>query len=286
MIKKICIIGSGVMGHGIALVCAQSGFMVTMEDVNEEFLHSGMDKIRVFLKGSLERNKITQIDVDNTLSRLKTSTDLSKAAADADVVIEAIVEDMTIKQATFKQLDQICPQSTIFTSNTSYQSITELAAVTKRQDRFLGMHWFNPPQLMRGIEVIRTEKTSRDALNTIVDLCYKLGKEPAICIDSPSFIANRLLQVWRNQAFNIYDEGVTSFQNIDIALKTACGFRMGPFELGDLTGLDITLAGSETMYREMGRDIFKPARCNIMKVRAGDYGRKTGRGFYEYNIEN
>jgi len=223
MIKKICIIGSGVMGHGIALVCAQSGFMVTMEDVDEEFLHNGMNKIKAFLKGSLERKKITQIDVDNTLSRLKTSTDLSKAAADADVVIEAIVEDIKIKQTTFEQLDQICPQSTIFASNTSYQSITEIAAVTKRQDRFLGMHWFNPPQIMRGIEVIRTEKTSQDALNTIVDLCYKLGKEPAICIDSPSFIANRLLQVWRNQAFNIYDEGVTSFQNIDIALTYIYG---------------------------------------------------------------
>ena len=285
MIKKICVIGSGAMGHGIALVCAQSGFEVTMVDVKEEFIQAGMDKIKAFLKGSLERNKITQTGIESTLSRLKTSTDLSKAA-DADVVIEAIVEDIKIKQTTFKQLEQICPQSTIFASNTSYQSITEIAAVTKRQDRFLGMHWFNPPQIMRGIEVIRTEKTSQDALNTIVDLCRKLGKEPAICIDSPSFIANRLLQVWRNQAFNIYDEGITSFQNIDTALKTAYGFRMGPFELADLTGLDITLAGSETMYREMGREIFRPARCNIMKVRAGDYGRKTGRGFYEYKTEN
>lgn len=284
-IKKICVLGSGAMGHGITQVCAQAGFQVTMEDIKEEFVQAGMEKIKSFLRGSVERKKITQTDVDNILARIKTATNLVDAGKDVDLVIEAIVEDLKIKKDTFKQLDQICPPHAVFASNTSYQSITEMAAVTKRQDKFLGMHWFNPPQIMRGIEVIKTEKSSQETVNSIVELCRKLGKESAVCVDSPGFIANRLLQVWRNQSFNIYDEGIASFQDIDKALKAAYDFRMGPFELGDLVGLEIALTGNETMYRETGRDIFRPARCNVMKVRAGDYGRKTGRGFYEYEVK-
>jgi 3-hydroxybutyryl-CoA dehydrogenase len=157
-----------------------------------------------------------------------------------------------------------------------------MAAVTKRPDKFLGMHWFNPPQIMRGIEVVKAEKTSEETIGIIIDLCQKLNKQPAIVRDSPGFIANRLLQAWRNEGFKLYDENVASFQDIDQALKTAYNFRMGPFELSDMTGLDIVLAGSETMYRETGMELFKPAHCITMKVRAGDLGRKTGRGFYQY----
>jgi len=284
-IKRICVLGSGAMGHGIAQVCAQGGFQVTLEDINDEFVQSGLARIKAFLKGSVERQKMSQIDADGILSKIRTSANLADAAKDADVVIEAIVEDMKIKGETFKQLDQVSPAHTIFATNTSYQSVTEMAAVTKRPDKFVGMHWFNPPQIMRGVEVIRTEKTSQETVDTIAGLCKKLGKESAICTDSPGFIANRLLQVWRTQGFNIYDEGIASFRDIDVALKTAYDFRMGPFELGDLAGLEIAIAGSETMYRETGRDIFRPARCNVMKVRSGDYGRKTGRGFYDYETK-
>ncbi len=279
---KICVLGAGAMGHGIAQVCAQSGFQVSLEDVKEELVQAGLERIRRFLQGSLERKKITEEEVSNVLSRIKTTTDLTEAAENADVVIEAIAENIEIKKDTFRQLDQICPEHTIFASNTSYQSITEMAAVTTRPDKFLGMHWFNPTQIMRGIEIIRTEKTSEETVETIIDLCRKLGKEPAKCKDSPGFIANRLLQIWRNESFRLYDENTASFQDIDKAFKTAYNFRMGPFELGDLVGLELILVGNETMYRETGREIFKPARCLIMKVRAGDYGRKTGRGFYEY----
>jgi 3-hydroxybutyryl-CoA dehydrogenase len=281
-IKRVCVLGAGAMGHGIAQLCAQSGFQVNIADIKEEFVQAGLEKIKKFLQGSIERKKMTEAEADAVLGRVKTTTDLREAAKDADVVIEAIVENMEIKKDTFKQLDQICPDHTIFASNTSYQCITEMASVTKRADKFLGMHWFNPPQIMRGIEVIRTEKTSQETADIIVSLCQKLGKEPAVCKDSPGFIANRLLQVWRNEGFRLYDEAVASFQDIDKSLKTAYNFRMGPFELGDLAGLEIGLVGNETMYRELRRDIFKPARCHIMKVRAGDYGRKTGRGFYEY----
>lgn len=284
-IKKICVLGSGAMGHGIAQVCAQGGFQVTMEDIKEEFVQAGLARIKAFLKGSVERQKMTRLDADSILARITVSTNLSEAARDADVVIEAIVEDMPIKKETFKQLDQASPSHTIFATNTSYQSVTEMAAVTGRPDKFVGMHWFNPPQIMRGIEVIRTEKTSPETVNTIIELCQKLGKESAVCVDSPGFIANRLVQVWRTQGFNIYDEGIASFRDIDTALKAAYDFRMGPFELGDLVGLEVAIVGSETMYRETGRDIFRPARCHVMKVRAGDYGRKTGRGFYQYETK-
>lgn len=282
-IKKICVLGAGVMGHGIAQVCAQAGYNVSLRDIEERFVQSGMDRIRKFLNGSVERKKITKEEADATLSRIKGTTDLKEATRDVDLVIEAIVEDMEIKKDTYKELDVVCPAHTIFASNTSYQCITELAAVTGRPDKFLGMHWFNPPQIMRGVEVIRGEKTSDGTIRTIVSLCRKLGKEPVVCKDSPGFIADRLLQVWRNESYRLYDEGIASFEDIDKAFKVAYGFRMGPFELGDLVGLEIALVGSETMYREMGRDIFRPARCHIMKVRAGDYGRKTKQGFYGYN---
>lgn len=281
-IRKICVLGAGTMGHGIAQVCAQSGYQVNLEDVELEFLQRGIERIQRFLQGSVDRKKMTREEADAVLSRITGTTDLNQASKDADLLIEAIVENMELKKDTFRKLDQICPEHTIFASNTSYQCITEMAMVTKRPDKFLGMHWFNPPQIMRGIEVITTEKTSQEALDTIVELCKKLGKEPGICRDSPGFIANRLLQPWRNESYRAYDEGIASFQDIDKALRTAYSFRMGPFELGDLIGLEISLEGNETMYRELKSDIFKPARCHIMKVRAGELGRKTGQGFYQY----
>jgi len=281
-IKKICVLGAGIMGHGIAQVCAQAGYNVNLRDIDEKFVQAGLSKVRKFLDGSVERKKMARGEADATLSRLKGLVDLKEAAKDADLVIEAIIENMEIKKDTYKELDTMCPAHTIFASNTSYQCITEMAAVTKRPDKFLGMHWFNPPQIMRGIEVIKTEKTSQETLDTIVSLCRKLGKEPGVCKDSPGFIANRLLQPFRNESFRLYDEGIASFQDIDKALKMAYNFRMGPFELADLVGLEIAIVGNETMYRELKSDVFKPARCHIMKVRAGDFGRKTGRGFYEY----
>lgn len=281
-IKKICVLGSGTMGHAITQVCSQGGFQVYMHDLTEDLVKAGLERIKKFLQGSLERKRITQEEVAAVLGRIKTTADLTEAAGDADFIIEVIIEDMAIKKETYKRLDRICHDYTIFASNTSYQPITEMAAVTKRPDKFIGMHWFNPPQIMRGIEVVKGEKTSDETVRTVADLCRKLGKEPAIVKDSPGFVANRLLQVWRNESFKLYDEQIASLQDIDKALKAAYGFRMGPFELGDLTGLDVALVGIETLYRETGRDMFKPARCKVMKVRAGDLGRKTGRGFYQY----
>jgi 3-hydroxybutyryl-CoA dehydrogenase len=284
-IKSIAVLGAGTMGHGIAQVCAQAGYQVNLRDVKDEFVGAGISKVRKFLGGSVEKNRITQAEADAVLSRIKGMTDLKEAVKDVDLVIEAIVEDINIKKELYKELDQICRPDTIFASNTSAQSITEMAMVTKRPDKFIGMHWFNPAQLMRGIEVIIHDKTSQETLDTMVDLCKKLGKEPGVCKDSPGFMVNRLLQIWFNEGLNMYDEGIAEPQDIDTALKEAYNFRMGPFELRDLVGLDIGIASTTTHYRELMREQFRPPRCLIMKVKAGDLGRKTGKGFYEYKSE-
>jgi 3-hydroxybutyryl-CoA dehydrogenase len=281
-IKKIAVLGAGVMGHGIAQVCAQAGYEVNLRDIKDEFVQSGIGKIRKFLSGGVERQRMTQAEADAILGRIRGMTDLKEAVKDVDLVIEVIVEDINIKKDMYKELDQMCRPDTIFASNTSAQSITEMAMVTKRPDKFIGMHWFNPAQLMRGIEVVVHDKTSKETRDTIVDLCKKLGKEPGVCQDSPGFVVNRLLQIWYNEGLNMYDEGIAEPLDIDTALKVAYNFRMGPFELRDLVGLDIGIASTTTHYRELMREQFRPPRCLIMKVKAGDLGRKTGKGFYEY----
>ena len=281
-IKKICVLGAGIMGHGIAQVCAQGGYDVKMRDIEDRFVQAGLERIGKFLEGSVERKRMTKEEADATMSRIKGVTDLKEAAKDADLVIEAIIENLEIKKNTYIELDAICPPHTIFASNTSYQSITEMAAVTKRPEKFLGTHWFNPPPIMRGIEVVKGEKTSQDTLDTIVELCKKLGKEPGVCKDSRGFIVNRLIQPWRNEALKMFDEGVASFQDIDTAYKVGYGFRMGPFEYLDLVGIELAAVGNEVFYNEFKSDTFKLAQCHKLKVRAGDFGRKTGRGFYEY----
>ena len=281
-VKTICVLGAGAMGHGIAQVCAQFEYQVNLYDIKDEFINSGIGKISKFLGGGVERKKMPQDVADSILKRIKGSTDLLEAARNADMVIEAIIENIDIKKDVFKKLDQMCGGDTIFASNTSSQSITEMAMVTKRPDKFIGMHWFNPPQIMRGIEIVVTEKTSQETLDTMLDLCKKLGKETGVCKDSPGFMVNRLLQIWYNEGLYMLDEGVAEPQDVDTALKVGCNFKMGPFELRDMVGLDGALIVHETHYRELMREQFKPPRCLIMKVKAGDYGRKTGRGFYEY----
>ncbi len=284
-IKKIAVLGAGVMGHGIAQVCSQAGYEVSLRDIKDEFVEAGIARIKRFLSGSVERQKMTQVEADTVLKRIKGATDLREAVWDADVVIEAIVEDIDIKKQVFKEVDELCRGETIFASNTSAQSITEMAMATKRPEKFIGMHWFNPPQLMQGIEVVVHERVSDETVRTITELCRKLGKVPGICKDSTGFIVNRLLQIWYNEGLNMYDEGIAEPSDVDTAYREGCGFRMGPFELRDMVGLDTGLAITMTHYREYMRDQFKPPRCLIMKVKAGELGRKTGRGFYNYEAK-
>lgn len=281
-IKKVCVLGAGVMGHGIAQVYAQTGYEVSLRDIEDKFVQGGLNRIRKFLNGSVERKKMTREEADATLSRIKGTTDLKEAAKDVDLVIEAVVEDMQVKKDVFKELDSICPPHTILASNTSQLCITEMATATKRPGKVLGMHWMNPPQIMRGIEVIKTEKTSQETLDIILDQCKKLGREVVVCKDSPGFVGSRILQSWRNESFRLFDEGVTTPKDIDTAWKIAYNFRMGPFELADLVGIDILVHAGEGVAKEIRPEIFKPPRCLVMKFKAGDFGRKTGRGFYQY----
>ena len=283
-IKKVGVVGCGLMGRGIAEVSARSGYNVLVSEVNQELLDKGIAEIDRSLSRGVDRGKVSQEEKDATLGRIVGTVSMEDFK-DCNIVIEVIVEKMDAKKDAFRALDGICPQDTILASNTSCLSITEMAMVTKRPDRFAGMHWFNPPQLMRGIEVVRTEKTSPETLEAMVSLCKELGKEPGICKDSTGFIVNRLLQIWYNESLNMFDEGITEPQDIDTALKEAYNFRMGPFELRDMVGLDVALAVGETHYQGFMREQFKPPRCLVMKVKAGDLGRKTGRGFYEYETK-
>lgn len=281
-IKNVTVLGAGAMGHGIAQVFAQAGYNVTLEDISMEFAQRGVDSIKKFLAKGVERGKTTQAEADAVLARLKPSDNLEESGKTADLIIEAIVEDMNIKKDTFKRLDEACPEHTIFATNTSYQSVTEIASATKRTDRFVGMHFFNPPQLMKGLEIVQTDKSDPEIIKGLLELGKKVGKQPAVCKDAPGFIANRVLQIQRAEALKLVDEAVADPKDIDNAMKAAYGFRMGPFELVDMVGIEIALKGAQTFHDEFKRDVFKPSRALIMKVRAGDYGRKTGRGFFSY----
>ncbi|HXX59299.1 MAG TPA: 3-hydroxyacyl-CoA dehydrogenase family protein [Dehalococcoidales bacterium] len=281
-IKNVTVLGAGAMGHGIAQVFATAGYNVVLEDITMEFATKGLEGIKKFLAGSIEKKRLTQAEADAIVGRIRLSADLTDAGANADLIIEAIIEDTKIKQATFKKLDEVCPAHTIFASNTSYQSVTEISSITKRPDKFVGMHFFNPPQLMKGLEIVQIDKTTPEIVTQLMALAKKIGKDAAVCKDAPGFIANRILQIQRAESLKLYDEAVASAEDIDKAFKAAYGFRMGPIELADMVGLEIALKGAQTFYDEFKRDLFRPSRALTMKVRAGDFGRKTGQGFYSY----
>jgi 3-hydroxybutyryl-CoA dehydrogenase len=280
-VAKIGIIGAGVMGHGIAQVAAQSGFIVVLVDIKMEFVENGIEKIKKFLEEGVKRGKISKEDVGLIMGRIKGTTDLTEISR-VDLIIEAATEDLASKKEIFSKLSEMSDPNVVFATNTSYQSITELGRASKRPEKFVGMHWFNPPQLMRLVEVVKGRGTSDEAINLVVEVCKELGKVPIVCKDSPGFIVNRILQPWYNEAMNILDEGVASAEDIDRAIKLGGGFRMGPLELRDLVGLDTALKGTESIYQQLADEKFKPPQCLIKNVQAGYFGRKTGRGFYEY----
>ena len=282
-VEKILVVGAGVMGHGVALVAARSGFDVVLVDLKDEFVQRGMKGISDFLGGSLKRGKISQSEFDSTLSRIRTSTDVEAEAGNVDFVFEAIIENMDAKADLFSRLNKICGKSAIFASNTSQLSITELGEASGRPELLIGMHWFNPPPLMRLIEIPMGEKTLRETMEATVAVSRKMGKQPFVCKDSPGFIVNRILNPWYNEGMNLHDEGVASVEDIDTAIKAGGGFRMGPLELRDLVGLDTALHVTEDLYQRLRNDKFKPPACLRNLVSAGKYGRKTGEGFYTYD---
>lgn len=281
-IRKIAVMGAGTMGAGIAQTCAAAGFEVAMRDIDQKFVDGGFRRIRDPLMKRVEKGKMTKDDVDGLVSKIHGTVDIGEALQGAQFVIEAVFEKMDVKREVYAEMDRVAEPDVVFASNTSSLSITEMANVTKRPDRVVGMHFFNPAPVMKLVEVIRGSETSDATVRLAKDLCVKLGKEPVEVKESPGFVVNRLLVPMMNEAFNLLQEGAASPEDIDRAMKLGANHPMGPFELADYTGLDIGLDVMEVLYRETGDPKFRPSPLLRKYVRAGRLGRKTGRGVYDY----
>ncbi len=279
-VRVVGVLGAGTMGAGIAQVCAMAGFEVVLRDIEFEFLDRGLDNIRRSLEKFAGKGKLEE-DVDAIISRIKPTTKLEDLS-DADVVIEAIIEDMDTKKDTFRQLNEMVrKEDAIFASNTSTLSITDMASVTKKPENFIGIHFMNPVPLMKGVEIVKGLLTDDETLEFAIEFTKKLGKEPVVCNDSPGFISNRILMPWINEGIWVLYEGVATKEEIDRGMRLFTNVPMGPLELADLIGLDICLAAIETLHRELG-DKYRPCPLLRQMVNAGLLGRKTKRGFYEY----
>ena len=281
-IQKVGVVGCGLMGHGIAQVSAGAGFPTVVREISSEALAKGMGMIQKFLKGGVEKGKVTQEAMDKTLANLKGTTEL-KDLADCDLVIEAVSENLGLKKEIFGTLDQACKPAAIFASNTSSLSITEMSTFVKRPDRFLGLHFFNPVQLMKLVEVVKTINTSEESVKSASDWCRAVGKTVVTVGDSTGFVVNRLLVPYMLDAVRVFEQGLASRDDIDNAMKLGCGYPMGPLLLGDYVGLDTTYYIAEIMFEEFKEPRFAAPPLLRRMVLAGRHGRKTGRGFYDWS---
>jgi 3-hydroxybutyryl-CoA dehydrogenase len=281
-VKTIMVIGAGQMGAGIAQVCAASRYVVMLHDANREALEKGIQGIEKRLTQNVEKGRISENDKNATLARLTKATNLS-AAKDADLVIEAIVENMAVKTTIFKELDEITPDHTILASNTSSLPITEIAAVTKRPDRVIGMHFMNPVPVMQLVEVIRGLQTSDETYDVIEETAKALNKTAVLVNDFPGFVSNRILMPMINEAIYTVYEGVATPEAVDAVMKLGMNHPMGPLTLADFIGLDTCLYIMEVLQEGFGDDKYRPCPLLRKYVKAGWLGKKSGRGFYTYN---
>jgi 3-hydroxybutyryl-CoA dehydrogenase len=282
-IKIIGVLGAGSMGNGIAQVAGQAGYQVVMRDIEDRFVENGLKAIGKFLAKSVEKGKMTEEQKKGVLGRIKGTTRMEDLK-DADFVIEAVFEDLELKKSIFKQLDELTRPGVILTTNTSSMSITEIAMSTKRPEKVAGMHFFNPAPIMKLVEVIRGVHTNDETIHTVMEMTKKMGKEPVeVKKDTPGFIVNRLMIPHMVEAIKMLEEGVASIEDIDKAVKLGLNYPMGPFELMDLTGVDITLHVTEYLYKELNKES-KWSAPTLFKsmLRAGRLGRKTGAGWYKY----
>jgi 3-hydroxybutyryl-CoA dehydrogenase len=280
-IKPVGVLGCGLMGSGIAQVCAQAGYDTVVREVEQRFLDKGLGGIDKNLSRSVEKGKLSAADKEACLGRLQGTTSLDDLA-DCDIVIEAIVENAELKRETYAQLDGIVKPEAIFASNTSSLTITELSMATARPKQFVGLHFFNPVPVMQLVEVVRTILTSDDAFHTAFEFAKSLGKDPVSCRDNSGFIVNRLLVPYILDAIRAFEEGVGSIEDIDKAMKLGCGYPMGPFTLLDFVGLDTTYYISDVMFHEYREKRFASPPLLRKLVLAGRFGRKSGAGFYDY----
>jgi 3-hydroxybutyryl-CoA dehydrogenase len=281
-IQKVFIVGTGLMGAGIAQVCAQAGLQVFITDVNQEILDRAMKNIAWSMGKLIEKGKLTE-NLETILSRIRTGTDFTPANQ-VDLAFEAVFEKLDLKQEIFRKLDEICGAETLLASNTSAIPITEIAAVTKRPENVLGLHFFNPVPMMEVVEVVKGVRTSEEAMQSGVEFVRRIGKEPIrVERDVPGFLLNRINLIGYVEAIRLLELGIGTVADIDKGVRLAFGRRMGPFETGDLVGLDVSYGALTAIYEESKDMRYYPPQLLRRKVKAGELGRKTDRGWYEYN---
>lgn len=278
---RIMVLGAGTMGAGIVQTAAQAGFEVIIRDIKQEFVDNGIANINKLLSKNVDKGKMSAEDKVAVMGRISGTVDMA-AAADCDLVIEAALEVMEVKKSIFKELDDICKPSCIFATNTSALSVTEIAAATRRADKMIGMHFFNPVPAMKLVEIIRGANTSQETYDAIKEISEQMGKTSVEINEAPGFVVNRLLIPMLNEGMYALMEGVASAEDIDTSMKFGAGHPMGPLALADMIGLDICLKIMETLYKEFGDPKYRPCPLLVKMVRANKLGRKTGEGFFRY----